>query len=154
MRTVLLLTLALAAAPLAACSHDVAAPPRVADGDATALLQQRIWLDHEPKGWGDRFHLLAFDPEHTGVHQERTVWKGAFELFRYEVDRGQLVLRLPGSKKVVKTAFKLERTRRGDADVRLTLDRPAEGPTVYWGYRFDGGDADAWVDARFGALAP
>lgn len=135
----------------AACSRDHAAtrgglPP----DEATALLAKRVWLDKEPRGPRDVFHLLIFDREHAmGVYQDRTIWKGTFEAFKYEAQKGQLDMVLPGSGKRVKTAFTVERARRGDADVKLTLERAPAGPTVYYGYDFGGHDAEAWVAERF-----
>jgi hypothetical protein len=150
MRTVLLIVAV--AALSSSCSREATGPARIADGDSAVLLHKRVWLDEEPKRAEDRFHLMVFDKEKTGIYQDRTVWKGEFELFRYKAENGGLVLKLPGSKKVVKTGFKIEQIKRGQADVRLTLDQPAAGPKVYWGYKFDDhADAHAWVDARFGA---
>src|SRR5687768_14210167 len=101
MRTVIL-AVALAALS-SSCSRDAASPPRVADNDSAQLLHRRVWLDEEPRTEHDRFHILFFDREKTGVYQDRTVWKGEFELFRYQARDGGLVLKLPGSKRVVKT---------------------------------------------------
>ncbi len=135
---------------LAACSRDAA--PRQAPlppDEATTLLAQRIWLDQEPRGPSDKFNVLVFDGQRSGVVQERTIWKGSFEVFVYEADRGRLNIKLPGSRKQLKTGFSIERAKRGDADVKLTLDKAPAGPTVYYGYRFDGHDADAWVAEHF-----
>ena len=142
MRTVI------AAAVLAlvsSCSKDTS--PRIADGDAGQLLTRRLWLDEEPRSNEQRFHVLVFDRDRSGIYQDRTLWKGEFELFRYKAKDGGLVLELPGSKRTVKTGYRLERVKRGQADVRLTLDHAADGPSVYWGYKFDGNAADveAWL---------
>jgi hypothetical protein len=124
--------------------------------EAADLLHERVWLDKEPRGWGDQFHLMVFDGDHSGVYQDRTVWKGNFEVFIYEADGNTLDLRLPGSRKTMKTGFRIEKSKRGEADVKLTLDKMPAGPTTYYGYRFDGGGAatpDAWVKATFGSVA-
>ncbi len=141
---------ALAALAVVACGRDAA--PRKAPlppDEATEVLAQRIWLDKEPAGWSDPFHVLVFDPSGTGVYQERTVWKGTFELFLYEAEAGRLDLRLPATRKVVKTGFTIEPERRGEADVKLTLERVPAGPRVYRGYRVPGGDVETWLKARF-----
>lgn len=152
MRTILL-AVALAALS-SACSGDHAST-RVTDGDARQLLYKRVWLDEEPRTESQRFHVLVFDKRKSGIYQDRTIWKGAFELFRYKADGSGLSLELPGSDREVKTGYKIERVKHGQADVRLTIDKPADGPSVYYGYRFDGAavDADAWVTARFGSIA-
>jgi len=134
-----------------ACSRDAKTrhdglPP----DEATALLDKRIWLDKEPRGPNDTFHILVFEREHaTGIFQHRTIWKGGFELFKYEAQRGRIDMKLPGSRKRVQTGFTIERARRGDADVKLTLERAPQGPTVYYGYNFEGHDADAWIAEHF-----
>jgi len=136
----------------AACSRDASPGGSLPPDEATALLDKRIWLDKEPCGHSDVFHVLVFDRRSSsGVFQHRTIWKGDFELFKYEAQKGQLKLVLPGSQKRVQTGFTVERAKRGDADVKLTLERAPHGPTVYYGYRFDGHDADAWLAATFGA---
>lgn len=137
-----------------ACSRDASHRGALPPDEATALLDKRIWLDKEPRGPRDVFHLLIFDRDHAmGVYQDRTIWKGTFEAFKYEAQKGHLDMVLPGSGKRVKTGFTVERARRGDADVKLTLERAPHGPTVYYGYDLGGHDADAWVSAHFGAAA-
>jgi hypothetical protein len=138
-----------------ACSRDAssrgqgALPP----DEATALLDKRVWLDHEPRTEGEQFHLLIFDRQHAmGVFQHRTVWKGNFEAFRYEAQKGRIDMKLPGSRSRVQTGFTVERVKRGQADVKLTLERSPRGPQVYYGYDFGGHDAESWLAARFGAL--
>lgn len=137
----------------AACSRDHARPHGgLPPDEAAALLSRRVWLDKEPRGPRDIFHIVIFDRDHAmGVFQDRTIWKGTFEAFKYEAQRGQLDVVLPGSNKRVKTTFTVERARRGDADVKLTLGGAVFGPTVYYGYDFGGGDADSWVAAHFAA---
>lgn len=143
-RTVL--AVAVATAALAACSRDAGTrhaplPP----DEATELLHQRIWLDQEPRKESDSFHVLVFDGgQHMGVFQNRTIWKGNFEGFLYEAQSGRLDLRLPASHKRLQTGFSIEKAKRGRADVKLTLQKSPNGPTVYYGYRFDG-DADAFA---------
>jgi hypothetical protein len=135
----------------AACGKTAPQRDPLPPGEAAELLHKRIWLDTEPRGWSDKFHLLVFDGDHSGVYQDRTVWKGTFEVFIYEADGKTLDLRLPGSKKTVKTTFSIEKAKRGEADVKLTIDKPFDGPTSYYGYKFDH-DADTFISQRFGAL--
>jgi hypothetical protein len=153
-RTVLAVVVAITALA-AACSRDAGTrraplPP----DEATELLHQRIWLDQEPRKESDSFHVLVFDGEQSGVLQNRTIWKGSFEIFLYEAQRGRIDLRLPASRKRLHTGFTIEPAKRGQADVKLTLQKSPSGPTVYYGYRFDGGDADAWLPKTFGTASP
>lgn len=137
-----------------ACSRDASHRGALPPDEATALLDKRIWLDKEPRGPRDEFHVMVFDRRSSsGIFQHRTIWKGQFELFIYEAQRGRIDMKLPGSHKRVQTGFTVERARRGDADVKLTLERTPQGPTVYYGYNFEGHDADTWLAARFGAEA-
>jgi hypothetical protein len=136
----------------AACSQK-ATPQRepLPPDQAAELLHQRIWLDKEPRGQNDVFHLFVFDEGQLGIYQDRTIWKGKFEMFIYEAEGKTIEMRLPGSRKIVKTSFTVEKSKRGEADVKLTLDKPFEGPKEYYGYRFDG-EADAFVQQHFGDL--
>lgn len=154
MRTAIAATIIAVSLSAVACTQQKPKPEPLPPDQAAEMLAKRIWLDKEPRGWSDPFHILMFDGDATGVYQDRTVWKGAFEVFIYEADGARLDLRLPGSRKTMKTGFKVEKATRGEADVKLTLDKTFEGPTTYYGYRFDGGgvDPDAWVEARFGTL--
>lgn len=141
------------AAAAAACGQSTPQRDPLPPGEAAELLHERVWLDKEPRGWSDKFHLMIFDGDHSGVYQDRTIWKGSFEVFIYEADGNTLDLRLPGSKKTVKTTFTIEKQKRGEADVKLTIDKPFEGPATYYGYKFDGGAA-SFVETRFGHLTP
>jgi len=142
-----------AASLAAACSRDARDQPKPLPPDEAAdLLHERIWLDKQPRTGGDRFHLMVFDAGEFGVYQDRTIWKGNFEMFMYKAKDRAIEMRLPGSRKTVKTTFRVERVRHGEADVKLTLDTPFAGPKSYYGYDFDGGDADAYVEAKFGSL--
>ncbi len=151
-RTVIAAAAIAAAAVLSqgACTREAGNLGALPPDEAAALLDKRIWLDREPRSPRDEFHVLAFNRRSsTGVFQHGTVWKGQYEIFLYEAQKGRIDMKLPGSHKRVQTGFTVERVRRGDADVKLTLDRAPVGPTVYYGYNFEGHDADAWLAARF-----
>ena len=77
MRTAVLL------ATLAACSP--AAKSRdVDDSEARKLLLDRNWIERMPDTERDRFHVYRFVPAMGGgVFQDRTIFKGTFELFRF-----------------------------------------------------------------------
>ncbi|HUQ05589.1 MAG TPA: hypothetical protein VM261_23965 [Kofleriaceae bacterium] len=137
-----------------ACSRDASKRDAVPPDEATALLDQRIWLDKEPRSQTDQFHVLVFNRRQgSGVMQRGTIWKGHYEIFLYEAQKGRIDMKLPGSQKRVQTGFGIEREKHGRADTKLTLERTPQGPTVYYGFRFDGhdaGDIDAWLAAQFG----
>jgi hypothetical protein len=153
MRTAIAAAIALVSLTAACDQHTARRDPLPPD-EAAELLHQRLWLDKEPRMQNDVFHLMVFDDQ-VGVYQDRTIWKGRFEMFLWEADGKNVTLKLPGSRKVVKTSFAIEKEKRGEADLKLTLEKPFEGPKTYYGYRIDGGsaDPDAFVRAHFGGLA-
>src|SRR5688572_26578997 len=106
-----------AACGKAAPRHKDPLPP----GEAAELLHQRIWLDKEPRGQNEVFHLFVFDEGQMGIYQDRTIWKGKFEMFIYEAEGKTIEMRLPGSRKIIKSGFSVEKSRHGKADVKLTL---------------------------------
>lgn len=150
MRTlVLAVVLALA---VTACGGERPKREALPPDRAAALLHDRLWLDHPPRSSVDRFALLAFDDGDSGVLQQRTIWKGSFEQFFYEVDGGTLEFDLPGSGLHMRSTFRVERAAGpAGADHRLVIDHPPTGPRVYWGWPTEDRDVDGWLTARFGA---
>ena len=153
MRTAIALAI-VAVSLTAACGRGNATPQKdpLPPGEAAELLHERIWLDKEPRGQNDVFHLFVFDEGQMGIYQDRTIWKGKFEMFIWEAAGKNIEMRLPGSRKIVKSGFRIEKEHHGKADAKLVLDKPFEGPTTYYGYPFDGASADA--DAFVRTLAP
>src|SRR4051812_31444438 len=77
MRKLLLLSLA-----LTACSSK----SKAVDGDeAQKLLIDRNWIDRMPETERDKLYVYRFVPNMGGgVYQDRTIFKGTFELFKFE----------------------------------------------------------------------
>src|SRR5260221_6433183 len=51
----------------------------------SALLQDRLWIDHMPRNERDTIQVFAALTEQpVGVFQAASMWKGQYELFRYE----------------------------------------------------------------------
>src|SRR5215475_1127060 len=60
------------------------------------LVRDRIWVDHMPKNDRDQFSIFAaITDEPIGIFQTTSVWKGEFEMFRYEAHRGELRVLYP-----------------------------------------------------------
>jgi len=142
---------AVAVISLAGCHKQPERAKPVPPDEAAELLGERLWLDHAPRGERDRFHLALFDPSGIGIVQERTIWKGDFEMFLHEADDGRIELVRPASGEQVTTGFHIEPTRtREGADYKLILEHNPFGPREYLGFGGDGASPDAWLARRFG----
>lgn len=130
----LLVVLVLALA-MAACSSN---PPPLSASDAREVLIDRNWIDRMPENTTDRLHVYRFVPSMGGgVFQDRTLYKGVFELFMFKVERGDhIVFDLPETHEKVTSQFKIE-TVDGPApfDLKLTIFSDPRGPHVYYGIR-------------------
>lgn len=133
MRT-LLVASALALAVTACSKPD----HRVAASDAGDLLINRNWIDRMPETTKDRLHVYRFVPSMGGgVYQDRTLFKGTFELFMFRVERGDhIVFELPETHERVTSHFIIEKVD-GPApfDLKLTVFSDPRGPRTYYGMR-------------------
>jgi hypothetical protein len=106
--------------------------------DARDVLINRNWLDRMPENTTDRLHVYRFVPSMGGgVYQDRTLYKGTFELFMFKVERGDhIVFNLPETQEKVTSQFKIEQVD-GPApfDLKLTIFTDPRGPHVYYGMR-------------------
>ena len=121
---------------LAACSS----PPSSAklDGDeAKRLLIDRNWLDRMPETDRDKLFVYRFVPSMGGgVFQDRTLYKGTFELFMFEATGEQIRFDLPETGTKVTSAYAIERVEGPEPfDLKLTLADDPRGPKVYLGIR-------------------
>lgn len=146
MRTVLVLSIA----ALAACS---AKSSSVSDADARHLLIDRNWIDHMPKTDRERLHVYRFVPTMGGgVFQDRTLYKGTFELFKFDVDGDHLTFDLPETHERVRSQFHIEKVD-GPApfDLKLTVWSDPRGPSVYYGMRAETDRDGAALEQRLHA---
>lgn len=133
MRNALLLGLC---AALAACSSSQG-PRRLAPAEARPLLLDRNWLDVYPTSDRDRLHVYRFVPSMGGgVFQDRTLFKGTFELFSFEVTGESIRFTLHETHDVITSPYTIEAVD-GPApfDLKLTVARDPRGPKVYFGIR-------------------
>src|SRR5689334_2561045 len=117
----LVAVLAVAACGSSSSSDDAS---RIADGDAAKLLIDRNWIDHMPQSHTDRLHVFRFVPTMGGgVFQDRTLFKGQFELFMFHVRGGDLEFLFPEDGARVRSHFRIDKVD-GPApfDLRLTID--------------------------------
>lgn len=131
MRTVLF------AALLASACSSSHKGTEVDDGEARRLLLDRNWIDRMPENHSDRLHVYRFVPTMGGgVFQDRTLFKGTFELFTFETAADEIRFNLPETHEKVVSKFRIE-TVDGPApfDLKLTIPADPRGPQVYYGIR-------------------
>src|ERR1700759_3137528 len=129
-----LLVLALFGGFLAAC-HGTSSPQLSAD-DARDVLIDRNWIDRMPETTTDRLHVYRFVPSMGGgVFQDRTLFKGTFELFMFEATGEQIRFDLPETDEKVTSAYRIAVVDEPPFDLRLTVNDDPRGPHVYYGMR-------------------
>lgn len=138
---------------LAACASDsTPAAEHVAPDEAARLLIDRNWIDRLPESPRDRLHVYRFVPSMGGgVYQDRTLFKGSFELFTFEVDarRGEVRIVTPEDGAAHRTRFHIDRVRGPEgSDLRLTLDDSPRGPRQYYGWSAETDRTGAALEAR------
>jgi len=132
MRTMLGL---LVVASLAACSSQKST--EVSASDARSLLIDRNWLDRMPETDRDKLHVYRFVPNMGGgVFQDRTLYKGTFELFSFKVKDSAITFKLHETKTEVTSPYTIEKVD-GPApfDLKLTITDDPRGPKVYFGMK-------------------
>lgn len=134
MRTLLAASALAALAFAGACSSKSS---RLSTDDARDMLIDRNWIDRMPETNKDRLHVYRFVPTMGGgVFQDRTIFKGSFELFMFKVDRDRIVFDLPETQQHVTSPFRIESVD-GPApfDLKLTITDDPRGPKTYYGMR-------------------
>ena len=135
MRTSHILVVLLAAA---ACSAHEPSPPQLSPSDARSVLIDRNWIDRMPQNKTDRLHVYRFVPTMGGgVFQDRTLYKGSFELFKFAIDRGDhIIFDLPETQQKVTSQFTIEEVAGPEPfDLKLTIWSDPRGPNIYYGIR-------------------
>jgi hypothetical protein len=136
MRNLHVISAVIACAALTACSSKPS--QQLSASDARDVLIDRNWMDRMPETTTDRLHVYRFVPTMGGgVFQDRTLYKGTFELFTFKVERGDhIAFDLPETGEKVTSQFKIEKVD-GPApfDLKLTIFSDPRGPAVYFGMR-------------------
>jgi hypothetical protein len=108
-----------------------AAPTDATDDSKLAL--DRIWVDHMPRDDRDIFQIfLAITDEPFGVFQAQSVWKGNFELFRYELAGDKLRLVFPQNNDRETVTFRARKCEEKEMDYCLELSGSSRGAKRYY----------------------
>lgn len=146
MRTVLALVVA-----LAACSSSPKSD-QVSEQDARNLLVERNWLDRMPETERDKLFVYRFVPSMGGgVFQDRTLFKGTFELFSFKVAGNEIMFDLHETHDRVTSKFTIERVDGPKPfDLKLTIPDDPRGPKTYYGMQSetDAGQLDRMLRAK------
>jgi hypothetical protein len=130
MRTI---ALVLAVAACSSSSHGT----QVQGDEARKLLLDRNWIDRMPQTERERLHVYRFVPSMGGgVYQDRTLFKGTFELFMFETTADEIRFVLPETHQKVTSHYRIDAID-GPApfDLKLTIDADPRGPHTYYGVR-------------------
>lgn len=136
MRT-LLVASALSVLAVTACSSK-SRDNQLSASDARDVLINRNWIDRMPETTTDRLHVYRFVPSMGGgVFQDRTLFKGTFELFMFKVERGNhIVFDLPETRERITSQFSIEKIDGPKPfDLKLVIFSDPRGPRVYYGMR-------------------
>ncbi|MGE0871999.1 MAG: hypothetical protein AB7P03_25800 [Kofleriaceae bacterium] len=152
MRTIGLVVSVLGFTALAACSERSSSNAIPAD-EARSLLIDRNWLDHMPTSERDRLHVYRFVPNMGGgVFQDRTLFKGTFELFSFKVDGNRIQFKLHETHEDVSSAFSIEKVDGPEPfDLKLTIPDDPRGPKVYFGIRAETDRTGEQLEQRLNA---
>ncbi len=135
---------------VAACHDDAPKSRAVSATDAGKLLIDRNWVDRFPDHINDKLHVVRFVPSMGGgVFQDRTAFRGEFELFAFHAHGDVIDLHLPHTGDNLILHYQIERVSGPEPfDLKLTLDRNPRGPTVYYSVSAQHGTTAAELDAQ------
>jgi hypothetical protein len=85
----------------------------------------------------ERLHVFRFVPKMGGgVYQDRTLYKGTFELFSFKATGDEIQFNLHETKDKVTSAYKIETVTGPEPfDLRLTIYDSPRGPKTYYGIK-------------------
>ncbi|MEM9192280.1 MAG: hypothetical protein AAGF12_24110 [Myxococcota bacterium] len=104
--------------------------------EAREQLIDRNWIDVWPEEKDDRLRVYRFTPSMGGgVFQDRSVFQGRFELFKFRAEGEHLHFEFPENDQQVDSIFKIEAVD-GPAPFthRLVIEDDPRGPGTYYGW--------------------
>lgn len=139
---------------LSACSSKATSTEVPAD-EAKQLLIDRNWLDRMPETERDRLHVYRFVPKMGGgVYQDRTLYKGTFELFKFRATGDEIKFDLKETNTRVTSAYKIENVTGPEPfDLRLTIFESPRGPKTYYGIRAETDPHGTLLEEKLAAMA-
>lgn len=138
-----------------ACSSPTQHTKELDDGEAAKVLVNRNWIDRWPTTKQDKIHVYRFVPNMGGgVYQDRTIFKGTFELFRFEANKGEIEFDLVETNQKVVSKFRIDEIDGPHPfDLRLTVTADPRGPQVYYGIRSETDPDGLLLDKKLAAEA-
>jgi len=120
------------------------------DDEARKVLLDRNWIEHMPETERDRFHVYRFVPSMGGgVFQDRTIFKGTFELFQFETAGDEIRFNLLETHDKIVSKFRIEEVDGPEPfDLKLTISADPRGPQIYYGMRSETDRDGAKLEAR------
>lgn len=106
-------------------------------GRGQELVYDRVWIDHLPKSETDEIQVfVAIRDEPIGIFQKSSVWRGAYELFRYENQGdGKIVLLYPQTRDKERAAYRATQCDEKGFDFCMQLDGASRGAQRYYSQR-------------------
>jgi hypothetical protein len=152
--TAVALALACSLAGAACSSKSEPRAQRVEAAEARLLLLDRNWMDRMPQSSRDHLFVFRFVPSMGGgVFQDRTLFKGLFELFVFEATGEELRFFLPETNERVRAAYTIETVDGPEPfDLRLTIPESPRGPKVYYGIRAETDRDGSLLERKLAAL--
>ncbi len=102
--------------------------------EAYELLVNTPWIDHMPADERDELHILLFDREGFGGYVNGTPFRGSYDIFEFDEDRGLIELTFLQDDATAKTKYRVERMSRKGFDLRVTFSSSPRGPKSYYGF--------------------
>jgi hypothetical protein len=99
-----------------------------------SLIYDRLWVDHLPQSETDTVQVFAAVTEQPiGIFQAASLWKGAWELFRYEPrGDGRLVIVYPQSGQKEPVGYHARRCATKRFDFCMELSGASRGVKRYY----------------------
>lgn len=126
--------------------------------DDSKLALDRVWIDQMPRTERDQVSVfIAITEEPIGVFQTSSVWKGAYELFRYGITGNELRVLYPqdGSREQIKVTAR--RCDENSFDYCLELAGASRGVKRYYsrkGWEIDGATRADQIAERVRTVLP
>jgi hypothetical protein len=112
------------------------------------LAQDRIWIDHMPRGERDTINVFVlFSEQPVGAFQATSMWKGQFEAFRFEQSGDEIRAVYPQTGDKEKLRVSARACSEKGMDYCLELDGGTRGVKKYY-------SREEWVIDRQAQLEP